>query len=116
MAIGYKTGGRRKGTPNKRTNELAGIVRRKYKNFNPIIELIKLFNDEETDISTKVYILKEITPYLFPKRKAVDSVIEQQIQKLSVKYPAGDLFARIHEKAKVFERIEQQGNDEGDIS
>jgi len=102
MAYGYKTGGRRKGTPNKKTSELARTIRKHYKGFNPLLELIKVYYREDTDLHTKVFILKELAPYLYPKRKAIDTRVEAELNRIASNHPPKDLFERVDQAAAVF--------------
>lgn len=67
-----KTGGRQAGTPNKRTQNLIELIDKYHKGFNPVLELIEICKAEDTPIDLKVNILKEVAPYLYPKRKAIE--------------------------------------------
>ena len=64
---GQKTGGRKKGTPNKKTIEF----KEQLGNFDTVGELKKLFNQTE-DENLKATILKTFMEYEYPKRKAVE--------------------------------------------
>lgn len=66
-----KTGGRQKGTPNKRTAELQEILG----NFNPAEKLMELYNKPTTKDDLKAMICKELMKYVYPQRKAVDTNI-----------------------------------------
>jgi len=65
-----KTGGRRKGTPNKSTvaigEKLAQI------GCDPILELAKIAMNGKTPIELRVRCLVELASYVYPKRKPVD--------------------------------------------
>lgn len=71
MAKGIKTGGRTKGTPNKKTINIQELLETEFEGFNPVRELITIY---KTDIETaqKIVILKELSNYIYPKRKAID--------------------------------------------
>ncbi len=71
MAKGIKTGGRQKGTPNKRTNSVKELLEDNFEGFNPVVELIQLYKSD-VDVSQKISILKELSSYVYPKRKAID--------------------------------------------
>jgi hypothetical protein len=62
-----KTGGRTKGTPNKKTSEFAELV----KEFGTVEKMIKLYNRTSKE-EIKLAILKEFLKYQYPQRKAVD--------------------------------------------
>ena len=66
-----KTGGRKKGTPNKRTAELQEILG----DFNPAEKLMELYNKPTTKDDLKAMICKELMKYIYPQRKAVDTNI-----------------------------------------
>lgn len=72
MAKRIKTGGRQKGTLNKKTKTIKELLEQDFKGFNPVSELITLY---KTDIETvqKIMILKELANYVYPKRRAIDS-------------------------------------------
>jgi len=75
MPHGFKAGGRIKGTPNKRTQNLAELIAKHHTNFDPILELINIYKDNKTPIDLKVNILKDIMPYVYPKRKSIEADI-----------------------------------------
>jgi|GEM_PF-1490813 len=76
MANGFKTGGRKTGTPNKKTNSLMELIEKHHKGFDPVIELINLYKDPQTLVDLKITILKEISSYIYPKRKAIEADIK----------------------------------------
>lgn len=69
---GERRGGREKGTPNKRTQELIDLINAKYPNFDPILSLIDISLDNNTPLDIKVNCLKEVAKYIHPQRKAVE--------------------------------------------
>jgi hypothetical protein len=70
MAVGCKTGGRQKGTPNRRTVELA--ERLQALGCDPVGELVTLARDPNIEAALRVRCYIELMQYLHPKRKAVD--------------------------------------------
>lgn len=74
MAAGYKTGGRRLGTPNKRTDDLA--ARLKALKCDPVGGLVSLATDPATEPALKARCFIELLAYLHPKRKAVEVSVE----------------------------------------
>jgi len=70
MARGFKTGGRVRGTPNRRTAVLA--ERLDELGLDVVAGLVAIAKDERADLTVKARILCELAGYLFPKRKAVD--------------------------------------------
>lgn len=62
-----KTGGRQKGTPNKKTKELIEILGA----FNPAEKLKEVFNNTKDD-NLKAKICLDLLKYIYPQRKAVD--------------------------------------------
>jgi hypothetical protein len=71
-----KTGGRKKGTPNKATRalieELAEI------GCDPLRELARIAQNEKTPLEFRVRIYSDLLPYLYPKRKPTDDSREEQ--------------------------------------
>lgn len=62
-----KTGGRQKGTPNKKTVEFIEALG----GFDPVEELKKLFINTD-DNTLKAKICLELMRYIYPQRKAID--------------------------------------------
>jgi len=75
MPQGFKAGGRKKGTPNKKTQNLMELIEEKHKGFDPVLEMINIYMDNATPTDLKVNILKDITPYIYPKRKSIEADI-----------------------------------------
>ncbi len=64
---GTKTGGRKKGTPNKRTLDFVENLG----NYDPLESLLRIVQDETTPLDTRIKINLDLLPYLYPRRKAV---------------------------------------------
>ena len=62
-----KHGGRKKGTPNKKTCEF----KEKLGNFDTVAEMVELFYQTERE-DVKLAICKEFLKYEYPQRKALD--------------------------------------------
>lgn len=67
-----KTGGRTKGTPNKRTQELCELMEDKFPGYNPVVQMAGIALDKDVEINIRVQCAKEVAQYLYPKRKAVE--------------------------------------------
>lgn len=65
---GNKTGGRQKGTPNKRTTDLL----ERLGNYNPLDALLAISQDEDTPLEIQVKINLDLMNYVYPKRKSVE--------------------------------------------
>ena len=70
MPIGYKTGGRASGTPNKRTQEAAQILEEL--GCNPIRGMAEIAMSESHPIELRARMFMELAHYVYPKRKGVD--------------------------------------------
>jgi hypothetical protein len=70
-----KTGGRRQGTPNRSTVALREILA--VRNYDPILRLVDIADDSQTPRDLRVQIHLGIAPYVYPKRKPVDELIEE---------------------------------------
>jgi len=67
---GMKTGGRQKGTPNRRTQQL--IERLEELDVDPVEGLAQILKEPTVTADTRRAIYLELLQYLFPKRKAVE--------------------------------------------
>ena len=72
MATRQKTGGRKAGTPNKRTTDV--MEKLDALNCDPISALARLSLKAEADgdIALAARLYSELAPYIFPRRKAVE--------------------------------------------
>ena len=64
-----KTGGRKKGTPNKKTKDVMELL--ESMGCNPIERLVSIAEDPEVDVAVRVRIYAELASYIFPKRKSM---------------------------------------------
>ncbi len=74
MALGHKTGGRQKGTPNKRTTEVAELL--SALNCDPIQGMAEIAMDPDNSAELRGRMFAELAGYLFPKRKATEIKID----------------------------------------
>jgi hypothetical protein len=65
-----KTGGRKRGTPNRKTGEL--VERLETLDCDPLAALVAVAADPTTPLEIRVSINKELLAYVFPKRKSID--------------------------------------------
>jgi len=79
MASGYKTGGRAKGTPNRRTTEASELLAKL--GCDPIEGMARIAMNRRNPVELRSQMFKELAPYVYSKRKAVDEL------------PAGEDFA-----------------------
>jgi len=70
MTKGLKTGGRIKGTPNKRTQE--AMQKLEELGCDPIEGMARIAMDKSNSIELRAKMYSELAPYIFPKRKAMD--------------------------------------------
>ena len=79
-----KTGGRSKGTPNKKTQ----IIQQQMEDlgFDPIESMIEISRlaMANKDYSLAMQVAKELAQYIYPKRKAVEHVTEQDLPRMEV--------------------------------
>ena len=79
-----KTGGRTKGTPNKKTQ----LIQQQMEDlgFDPIESMIEISRlaMANKDYSLAGQIAKELAQYIYPKRKAVEHVTEQDLPRMEV--------------------------------
>ena len=67
MALGYKTGERRKGTPNKNRTALMAKLDDAFPSYDPLLALVEIAQDPETDLSMRVDCHKTLASYIYPK-------------------------------------------------
>ena len=70
MAIGRKTGGRKAGTPNRRTTEVSKLLESLH--CNPIEGMVSIATDPKASLELRGRMYGELAQYLYPKRKAVE--------------------------------------------
>src|SRR5215813_7861071 len=73
MAKGFKTGGRMKGTPNKRTQDLT--ERLAELGCDPVEGMAKLAMDPNSSPDLKGRMYAELAQYVYPKRRAVEQTV-----------------------------------------
>ena len=66
---GNKTGGRQKGTPNKKTRELIELLG----DYNPAESLLEILKSDRVPIDLKIKINLDLMSYVYPKRKSIES-------------------------------------------
>ena len=78
MATGKKTGGRTKGTPNRKTLDV--IEKLEALDCDPISAMARLAMKAEADgdIALAARLYSELSPYTAPKRKAVEQTIKHE--------------------------------------
>jgi hypothetical protein len=70
-----KTGGRRKGTPNRATVALQEKL--SSMDFDPVLEMVEIAKDKENSVEIRLRCLTEIATYVHPKRKPADVPSDQ---------------------------------------
>ena len=78
MTVGRKTGGRRAGTPNKRTQDV--IDKLEDLGCDPIEGMARIARqaEEEGDKVLAARMYTELAPYIAPKRKAVEQTVRNE--------------------------------------
>jgi len=83
-----KTGGRKKGTPNKEKQELLDMIQEKFPDYHPLLAMVEIANNEEIVVmvtkkgldievnavteDTKFQAHKEVCKYIVPQLKAIE--------------------------------------------
>ena len=67
-----KVGGRVKGTPNKRTVELADRLAEMFPDYDPVMAMAALANDMTADPFMRFQASKEVAQYIHARRKSID--------------------------------------------
>ena len=76
MSLGFKTGGRAKGTPNKRTLEV--MLRLENIGCDPLEGMARLAMDASNSPELRGKMYSELAQYLYPKRRATELNIDDQ--------------------------------------
>lgn len=66
---GNKTGGRKAGTPNKKTKELLELMG----DYSPLEALLEIAQDSRTPLDIKVKVNLDLMNYIYPKRKSIET-------------------------------------------
>ena len=79
---GKKTGGRKKGVPNKMTRDLISFLRDR--NFNPAEKIVDSLEGEDSKLSEKdrCEIALKLMEFVYPKRKTLDASVEANPESL----------------------------------
>ena len=64
MALGYKTGGRQKGTPNKNRAALLTKLDEAFPSYDPLLALVEIAQDPGVDLSMRVDCHKTLASYI----------------------------------------------------
>lgn len=103
MAIGKKTGGRLRGTPNRRTQDVELLLSRI--GCDPIEGMARIAMDSQTPVEVRARMFAELACYIAPKRKAIDlggSDQERVIFNIGIEPRHAPKFY-IHEPSKVID-------------
>ncbi|MFN0318448.1 MAG: hypothetical protein ACKVQA_25765 [Burkholderiales bacterium] len=88
MAKGQKTGGRQKGTPNRRTMELA--ERLDLLGCDPLEGMARIAMDSETPPELRGRMYAELAQYVYPKRRAVDPGDTRNVLAISINFRSAE--------------------------
>lgn len=84
MAMGYKTGGRQRGTPNKNRAALIERLSERFPNYDPVIALAELAQNASVDLSVRLDCHKTLANYLYPKMRSVAWIEENTTQPIVI--------------------------------
>jgi hypothetical protein len=70
-----KTGGRKAGTPNRKTQEISELL--ESLGHNPIEAMVRIATDPEASLEFRGRMNAELAQYVYPKRKAVEVTGDQ---------------------------------------
>ena len=79
MALGYKTGGRQKGIPNKNRAALLTKLDEAFPSYDPLLALVEIAQDPGVELSMRVDCHKTLASYIYPKmRTAEPAIVDEQ--------------------------------------
>ena len=71
-----KTGGRQKGTLNKRNQELTELIQSKFPDYNPVLAMAEIANNEDVSPEMRFQAHKEVAQYFECKRRAIEMTVD----------------------------------------
>lgn len=80
MAKGQKTGGRKKGTPNKATVEREALVSAAASGANPIKFFADLLSNMDAPLQLRFAAAKELAPYMHAKLASIEANINANVK------------------------------------
>ena len=112
MGLGVKTGGRTRGTPNKRTQDV--LEKLEELGCDPIEGMARLAQQAEADgdknLAAQMY--KELAPYIAPKRKAIEQTIKHEeelsMEEMEANYRETIMSLSREDKILIFSTIEPE--------
>lgn len=63
--------GRQKGTPNKKSVELAELMANKYPHYDPVVSMAEIANDPSVDLQHRITCHKEVAKYVRPQLRSM---------------------------------------------
>lgn len=75
MAQGHKTGGRKAGTPNRKTQEISELLASL--GHNPVEAMVRLATNPKASLELQGRMNAELAQYVYPKRKAIEVADDQ---------------------------------------
>ena len=72
------------GTPNKRKSVLLKRLQEEFEEYHPVVELAKIANDKDADITIRLQANKEVAKYVEPQLKAVEHSGTQAVRLLTI--------------------------------
>ena len=85
MAKGIKTGGRTKGTPNRDKQALRDRLASLYPEYDPILAMVEMANDDSLEPSMRLDCHKAIAGYIHPKIRAIEILTAHEPPPISIK-------------------------------
>ena len=87
MASGFKTGGRKKGTPNIRTTAIRERLDKLMRSsgYDPFQALIEVAQSSELDLETRIQIHKHLLKFVYPELAPVTSPEGENIESQSIR-------------------------------
>jgi len=64
--------GRERGSKNKASAAMRDLMDERYPEWNPVLAMAEIAQDDEFDLSVRVQCMKEVAGYMYPKQKAVE--------------------------------------------
>lgn len=71
-----KTGGRKKGTPNKNKKAFRELLECMFPGYDPVIQMAGIAQCSDVPLEIRIYCAVKVAEYIHPKKRAVDVTAE----------------------------------------
>ena len=74
-----KKGGRKRGTPNRRSQAIIDMIEEQFPGYHPVVAMAAIANDEESPPDMRFQAHKEVAQYVAPKRRSIEATVANDL-------------------------------------